>query len=83
MLEYEKAKQYAPMADDVWFWAASVAAGTAKRSADKPFKNISFDAIYQYFHRGNALQDSNVKGNELTNDRQISATTRYMKEQYG
>ncbi len=83
MLDYEKAKQYAPMADDVWFWAASVAAGTAKRSADKPFKNISFDAIYQYFHRGNALQDSNVKGNELTNDRQISATARYMKEQYG
>lgn len=83
MIDYKQAKRYAPMADDVWFWAASVAAGTAKRSTDRQFQNISFDAIYQYLHKGSALQHSNVKGHVLTNDMQIVATTDYIKQHYG
>ena len=83
MLEYGLAARYAPYADDVWFWAASLPVGTVKRRTRQRFSTISFDAIYQYLHRGSALQHSNVKGNVLTNDMQIAATMKYIKEHYG
>ena len=83
MMTYALASQYAPLADDVWFWAASIANPTLKRKTAWQFETISFDAIYQFFHRGSALQHSNVKGESLTNDMQIAATLNYLKEQYG
>ncbi len=83
MLDYSLAQQYAPNADDVWFWAAGIATGTLKYRTNWSYHIISFDAIYQYLHNGSALQHSNVKGNSLTNDMQISATMKYVKAQYG
>ncbi|MBP5476346.1 MAG: hypothetical protein J6Y00_01480 [Paludibacteraceae bacterium] len=83
MLDYTLALQYAPLADDVWFWAAGIANGTKKYRTNWCYPMLSFDAIYQYLHRGSALQHSNVKGNVLTNDMQIAATMKYIKERYG
>lgn len=83
MLDYAIARRYAPLADDVWFWASSLPVGTEKRRTVRSFETISFDAIYQYLHKGSALQHSNVKGNVLTNDMQIAATMDYIKQHYG
>ena len=83
MMNYALAAKYAPLADDVWFWAASIVTHTVKRKTAWQFKAVSFDAIYQALHKGSALQHSNVKSNELTNDRQIAATMKYIKAQYG
>ena len=79
MMNYDLAVQYAPLADDVWFWAASIATNTIKRKTSWQFKAVSFDAIYQKLHRGSALQHSNLKSNELTNDMQIAATLNLIK----
>ena len=83
MLDYSLTQQLAPNADDIWFWAAGIANGTLKYRTRRTFVLISFDAIYQFMHKGSALQHSNVKGKALTNDMQIEATMRYVKEQYG
>ena len=84
MMDYAIAKQFAPLADDVWFWAAGIAQNTIKHKTQHNYNNGSFDAIYQYFHAGSALQHSNVKGNGImTNDMQIAATMRYIKDTYG
>ena len=83
MLDYTLAQQYAPLADDVWFWGASIAQGTDKRTTDWSFDTVSFDAIYQFLHKGSALQHTNVKGTEMTNDTQIAATLTYIHENYG
>jgi hypothetical protein len=84
MMDYAIAKQFAPLADDVWFWAAGIAQNTIKRKTQHTYNNVSFDTIYQYFHAGSALQHSNVKGNGImTNDMQIAATMRYIKDTYG
>lgn len=84
MMDYTIAKQYAPFADDVWFWAAGMIQNTIKRRIERTYNCVSFDSIYQYFHSGSALQHSNVKGNGiLMNDEQIAATMQYIKENYG
>lgn len=82
MLNYDLAKQYAPKADDVWFWAAGIAAGTLKRKTGWTFQSVSFDAIYQYLHQGSALQHSNVKGETITNNTQIEATLAYLQTEW-
>ncbi len=81
--DYALAHQYAPLADDVWFWAAGIAQGTLKRTTDWTYNIVSFDAIYQFLHKGTALQHTNVKGTEMTNDTQIAATITYIHENYG
>lgn len=83
MLEYALACQYAPLADDVWFWGASIARRTNKRTTEWTFDTDSFDAIYQFLHKGSALQHSNIKGTEITNDTQIAATLTYIHEKHG
>lgn len=83
MMHYELAIQYAPHADDVWFWAASIAANTVKRKTSWQYKTVSFDAIYQTLHIGSALQHSNVKGHALTNDMQLAKTLQFMEKQHG
>ena len=83
MLDYAIAKQYSPLADDVWFWASGMAAGSCKYRPEGKLRVISFDALYQYFHRGSALQHSNVKDADgLNNDKQIESTMQYVKEHY-
>ena len=81
MMEWDLARQYAPQADDIWFWAAGMAVGTKKITPTKRYEVLSFDSIYQYFHSGSSLQSSNVKGHgEMTNDDQIKVTLRFIKE---
>lgn len=83
MLNYTLAKRYAPLADDVWFWAAGIAKQTRKRKLAWSYQRISFDALYQYFHKGSALQHSNVKGKgEITNDNQIQAVLQYLRNEH-
>ena len=82
MMAYDLAAQHAPYADDVWFWAASIATHTVKRKTAWQYETVSFDAIYQAMHQGSALQHSNVKGHALTNDMQIAATMKFIREQY-
>ena len=83
MLDYALACRYAPLADDVWFWGASIAQGTKKQTTNWTFDAVSFDAIYQFLHKGSALQHTNVKGSTITNDTQIAATLNYIHENYG
>ena len=82
-MDYTLAQQYAPLSDDVWFWGASKVTHTQKRKMQWAFRTVSFDALYQYFHKGSALQHSNVKGTEITNDTQIAAVTDYISKHYG
>ena len=83
MVDYSLANRLCPTADDVWFWASGIAAGTMKYSIGKFYNLISFDAIYQFFHSGSALQHTNVKGRSgLTNDEQINSVLDYLYNHY-
>lgn len=83
MLDYYLAKSICPLADDLWFWAAGLAVGTQKYALKDKYESVSFDAIYQHFHSGSALQHANVKGHSgLTNDEQIQAALEYIHKQY-
>lgn len=67
-----------PFADDIWFWIM------AKRNnknhivinPDKK-SGYSFDALYQFFHKGSALTHSNSKKNQ--NDTQLESVMDYYK----
>ena len=63
-------------ADDVWFWAMAIYSG---RKIFARWKDviIPIDAFYQKFHKGSALEHSNV--DENANDRQIKAVFDYYK----
>ncbi len=58
-----------PMADDVWFWFCGIRNKTYKRCIAKKGIDLSFDSLYQYFHKGSALTHSNNQNNQ--NDVQI------------
>lgn len=61
----------APNADDLWFWMMGYLAGTKQMviKVSKPY--LSFDALYQFLHKGSALTHSNSKQN--MNDVQLKA----------
>lgn len=61
--------KYSPKADDVWFWFCGLLQMTEKRVVVKKGMDKSFDALYQYFHRGTALTHANRYNHE--NDVQI------------
>ena len=46
-------------ADDIWFWFCGLRKGTIKRYVLKKGIDYSFDAFYQYLHKGSALSHSN------------------------
>ncbi len=48
-----------PMADDVWFWFCGIRNNTYKRCIEKKGHDLSFDSIYQFFHKGSALTHTN------------------------
>lgn len=58
-----------PVADDIWFWFCGVLNGTDKIYVPKSHLDYSFDALYQYFHRGSALTHANRF--EHANDKQF------------
>ena len=66
-----------PLADDIWFWFCGLRNGTNKRYLHVNKKDLTFDALYQYFHKGSALTHSNSV--EHQNDKQF----RNLFEHYG
>lgn len=61
----------APQADDVWFWAMGVMAGTKVRLIDFGHPFLPIDLLYQKFHKNASLMASNL--HEDCNDAQIEA----------
>ncbi|MCR5395625.1 MAG: hypothetical protein K6E86_09545 [Bacteroidales bacterium] len=65
-----------PYADDVWFWLQAVRQGTLHHCiVDKEILNYSFDALYQFMHKGSALMHRNVS--EQGNVKQLEACLKY------
>lgn len=60
----------APRADDLWFWAMARLNGSKHSFVKLNGSNYSFDAIYQFFHKGSALTHSN--SGECYNDVQLN-----------
>lgn len=58
-----------PLADDIWFWFCGLLNKTKKVFIYKSYSDLSYDAIYQYFHKGTALTHSNRFEN--LNDKQF------------
>ena len=58
-----------PAADDIWFWFCGLLNGSEKIFVPKSHTDYSFDALYQYFHKGSALTHSNRL--EHANDKQF------------
>ena len=58
-----------PLADDIWFWFQGLRNSTNKRYVRKKHRDLTFDALYQFFHKGSALTHSNYE--EHQNDRQF------------
>lgn len=48
-----------PLADDIWFWFCGLLNNTNKIYLKKRALDMSFDALYQYFHKGSALTHTN------------------------
>lgn len=66
-----------PLADDIWFWFCGLLNNTMKIFLKKKASDMSFDALYQYFHKGSALTHTNRL--EHANDKQF----RNLFEYYG
>ncbi|MDE6096953.1 MAG: glycosyltransferase family 2 protein [Muribaculaceae bacterium] len=65
-----------PLADDLWFWIMGVIKGTKYHVINQRIlPGDSFDAIYQYLHRGASLTHQNR--NENQNDKQLKAIIDY------
>lgn len=68
----------APNADDLWFWFMATKNGTFHSCVDYHHENYSFDALYQYFHKGSALTHRNA--GEGMNDIQLKNILNHYKE---
>lgn len=66
-----------PTADDIWFWFCGLLNETEKCYIRRSNFDYSFDAIYQYFHKGTALTHNNRLKNE--NDKQLCDLFTYYK----
>ena len=64
-----------PYADDVWFWFMAKLNGKQHYLVTTQKLYYSFDALYQFFHKGAALTHSNKKENK--NDIQIMNVLKY------
>lgn len=53
--------RFAPNADDLWFWVMQYLNGTRQMVVQPRGHYLSFDALYQFFHKGSALTHSNAK----------------------
>lgn len=68
-------KKLCPQADDIWFWFCGLQNNTEINVVVKRGKDISFDSLYQYLHKGSALTHSNRFENQ--NDMQFKALMDY------
>ena len=66
-----------PRADDIWFWFCGLRNRINKRYIIKQRNDLSFDSLFQFFHKGSALTHANNQ--EHQNDDQI----RNLFEYYG
>ena len=66
-----------PLADDIWFWFCGLLNKTEKVYIKKSTSDLSFDALYQYFHKGSALTHTNRF--EHANDKQFRALFEHYK----
>lgn len=64
VLDEELFMKLCPLADDIWFWFCGLRNGTNKRFIMRKQRNSSFDALYQYFHKGSALTYGNCLENQ-------------------
>lgn len=62
-------KALCPLADDIWFWFSGCRNNTKRIGIRKTKTAYSFDALYQYFHKGSALTHTNRF--EHANDKQF------------
>lgn len=65
----------APQADDVWFWAMGVLAGTKVRMIDFGHPFYPIDLLYQKLHKNASLMSTNLHGD--MNDVQIDAVKQH------
>lgn len=75
ILKEEVFSECCPQADDIWFWFNCLRVGTNKIFIKKKKTNLSFDNIYQYFHKGSALAHTNRLNEQ--NDRQFRTLFNY------
>ena len=59
----------APQADDIWFWAMAVMAGTKHRLVNFGYSFYQIDLLYQKLHKNSSLMSSNL--HKDNNDVQI------------
>ena len=68
-------KSLCPQADDIWFWFCGCRNNTNRIGVRKTRASFSFDALYQFFHKGSALTHTNRF--EHANDKQFKDLFRY------
>lgn len=68
-------KTLCPLADDIWFWFCGCLNNTMRRGIRKSNAAYSFDALFQYFHKGSALTHTNRF--EHANNRQFKDIFEY------
>lgn len=64
-----------PQADDVWFWAMALKAGTKTRLIDWRYPLFQIDLLYQKLHKDASLMTTNV--HDDNNDKQIANIMTY------
>lgn len=70
----------APQADDIWFWAMAVMAGTKHRLIDFGYAFYQIDLLYQKLHSNSSLMSSNL--HKDCNDVQIRSIMEYYNDLY-
>lgn len=70
----------APQADDIWFWAMAVMAGTRHRLIDFGYSFYQIDLLYQKLHKNSSLMSSNL--HKDCNDVQIRDIMEHYSELY-
>lgn len=70
----------APQADDIWFWAMAVMAGTKHRLIDYGYSFYQIDLLYQKLHRNSSLMSSNL--HKDCNDVQIKSVMEHYNGLY-
>ncbi|MBD5261925.1 MAG: hypothetical protein HDS38_07345 [Bacteroides sp.] len=78
--DFDLALSLCPNADDIWFWIMALKNGTKHKVVDLKKVFYSFDALYQFLHKGSALTHSNAKKNK--NDEQLKQVVSYYKMKF-
>ena len=78
VLDQQTFQSLCPYADDIWFWIQAIRKGTQHHCiVDRKIHNHSFDALYQFVHRGSALMHLNLDAQK--NEKQLEACMDHYK----